>query len=226
MSVARIEPVIGVFPLSSYNPASARNSNSGANKNDPCRSSIPGITCCKEVQARNAGHGVSFDRHGRYLDAIVEGSGPIEQLAWLLERICLYETNGTNNSILVFNRTANGSLSLAATVSTRGLGGGVVPVGSQGTLALSQDGRWLFAANEGDNTISVLERTPAGLKLAGRVSSNGTLPVSITVSRNLVYVLNDGRPRAHQTHSRQTLPGSTSITIAAGSTPFRLPPAR
>jgi DNA-binding beta-propeller fold protein YncE len=136
------------------------------------------------------------------------------------------ETNGTNNSILVFNRTANGSLSLAATVSTRGLGGGVVPVGSQGTLALSQDGRWLFAANEGDNTISVLERTPAGLKLAGRVSSNGTLPVSITVSRNLVYVLNDGRPRAHQTHSRQTLPGSTSITIAAGSTPFRLPPAR
>ena len=102
------------------------------------------------------------------------------------------ETNGTNNAILVFNRAANGSLSLAATVPTGGLGGGVVSVGSQGTLALSRDGRWLFAANEGDSTISVLERTPAGLKLAGRVSSNGTLPVSITVSRNLVYVLNDG----------------------------------
>ena len=102
------------------------------------------------------------------------------------------ETNATANSILVFNRAANGSLSLAANVSTVGLGGGVVSVGSQGTLALSQDGRWLFAANEGDSTISVLERTPAGLKLAGRVSSNGTLPVSITASRNLVYVLNDG----------------------------------
>ncbi|MGB8539123.1 MAG: beta-propeller fold lactonase family protein [Acidobacteriaceae bacterium] len=102
------------------------------------------------------------------------------------------ETNGTNNAILAFNRAANGSLSLAATVSTGGLGGGVVSVGSQGTLALSQDGRWLFAANQGDNTISVLERTPAGLRLTGRVSSNGTLPVSITVSRNLVYVLNDG----------------------------------
>jgi 6-phosphogluconolactonase (cycloisomerase 2 family) len=102
------------------------------------------------------------------------------------------ESNATANSILVFNRAANGSLSLAATVPTGGVGGGVVSVGSQGTLALSQDGRWLFAANEGDNTISVLERTPAGLRLTGRVSSNGTLPVSITVSRNLVYVLNDG----------------------------------
>lgn len=102
------------------------------------------------------------------------------------------ETNATANSILVFNRAANGSLSLAATVSTGGLGGGVVSVGSQGTLALSPDRRWLFAANEGDSTISVLERTPAGLKLAGRVSSHGTLPVSITVSGNLVYVLNDG----------------------------------
>jgi 6-phosphogluconolactonase (cycloisomerase 2 family) len=102
------------------------------------------------------------------------------------------ETNATANSILVFNRAVNGSLSLAATVPTGGRGGGVVSVGSQGSLALSPDGRWLFAANEGDNTISVLQRTHAGLTAVGKVSSNGTLPVSITVSRNLVYVLNDG----------------------------------
>jgi 6-phosphogluconolactonase (cycloisomerase 2 family) len=39
-----------------------------------------------------------------------------------------------------------------------------------------------------------MERTRAGkvLKAVERVSSGGTLPVSITVSRNLVYVLNDG----------------------------------
>jgi 6-phosphogluconolactonase len=102
------------------------------------------------------------------------------------------ETNGTNNAVLVFNRAADGSLSLAATVPTGGLGGGVVSVGSQGALALSQDRRWLFVANEGDGSISVMERTPAGLQAVGRVSSGGTLPVSITVSRNLVYVLNDG----------------------------------
>ena len=102
------------------------------------------------------------------------------------------ESNAKTNSILVFNRAVNGSLSLAATVPTGGQGGGVVSVGSQGTLALSPDGRWLFAANEGDSTISVLRRTNAGLTPVESVPSNGTLPVSITVSRNLVYVLNDG----------------------------------
>src|SRR5271170_6496473 len=102
------------------------------------------------------------------------------------------ETNAANNGVLVFNRAADGTLSLAATVLTGGLGGGVVSVGSQGTLALSQDRRWLFAANEGDNSISVMERTLEGLKAVGKVSSNGTLPVSVTVSRNLVYVLDDG----------------------------------
>ena len=102
------------------------------------------------------------------------------------------ESNLPNNSVLVFNRAANGTLSLAATVLTGGAGGGVVSVGSQGALALSRDRRWFFVANEGDGSISVMERTPAGLKAVGRVSSGGTLPVSITVSRNLVYVLNDG----------------------------------
>jgi 6-phosphogluconolactonase (cycloisomerase 2 family) len=117
------------------------------------------------------------------------------------------ETNGANNAVLVFNRAANGSLSLAATVPTGGFGGGVVSVGSQGTLALSQDRRWLFVANEGrnpngastDGSISVFERTPAGLKLAGTFSSGGTLPVSISVSRNLLYVLNEGIPAANGT---------------------------
>ena len=102
------------------------------------------------------------------------------------------ETNGANNAVLVFNRAADGSLSLAATVPTGGSGGGVVSVGSQGALALSHDGRWLFVANEGDGSISVMKRTPAGLQASGKFSSGGTLPVSITVSRNLVYVLNDG----------------------------------
>jgi 6-phosphogluconolactonase len=102
------------------------------------------------------------------------------------------ESNLLTNSVFVFDRAADGALSLAATVPTGGAGGGVVSVGSQGALALSEDGRWLFVANEGDNSISVMERTPAGLKAAGRVSSGGTLPVSIAVSRNVVYVLNDG----------------------------------
>ncbi len=102
------------------------------------------------------------------------------------------ESNLLNNSVLVFDRAADGAISLAATVPTGGVGGGVVSVGSQGALAVSQDRRWLFVANEGNGTISVMKRTAAGLEAVGTVSSGGTLPVSITVSGNLVYVLNDG----------------------------------
>ena len=51
------------------------------------------------------------------------------------------ESNLPNNSVLVFNRAANGTLSLAATVLTGGAGGGVVSVGSQGALALSREDR-------------------------------------------------------------------------------------
>ena len=80
------------------------------------------------------------------------------------------ETNGAQNAVSVFNRAANGSLTLAATVPQadravewcRSLAG---------RLALSQDGRWLFVANEGDGSISVMERTASGLTAVGTVST-------------------------------------------------------
>ena len=145
------------------------------------------------------------------------------------------ESNLLNNSVLVFNRAANGTLSLAATVLTGGAGGGVVSVGSQGALALSRDRQWLFVANEGDGSISVMERTPAGLKAVGRVSSGGTLPVSITVSRNLVYVLNDGihgsSPASitgfsfdHNSGVLRPIPNSTRSLSAPSPTPPAIGP--
>jgi 6-phosphogluconolactonase len=102
------------------------------------------------------------------------------------------ESNQAANSVLEFDRTADGALSLVATVPTGGAGGGVVSVGSQGSVAVSQNRQYIFAANEGGNSISVLKRTATGLTAVGTVSSGGALPVSITVSGNLVYVLNDG----------------------------------
>jgi 6-phosphogluconolactonase (cycloisomerase 2 family) len=95
------------------------------------------------------------------------------------------ESNQADNSVLEFDRTADGALSLAATVPTGGAGGGVVSVGSQGSVAVSQSQQYIFAANEGGNSISVLKRTATGLTQVGTVSSGGTLPVSITVSGNL-----------------------------------------
>ncbi len=65
-------------------------------------------------------------------------------------------------------------------------------MGSQGALALSDDGRWLFAVNAGSNDFSILRVSPTGLALIKRIASGGTQPISLTVHGNLLYVLNAG----------------------------------
>ena len=95
------------------------------------------------------------------------------------------------NAVAVFTRAADGTLTAAGTVATGGTGTGS-GLGSQGALALSDDGRWLFAVNAGSNDVSILRVSPAGLSLVGRIASGGTQPISLTVHGNLLYVLNAG----------------------------------
>jgi 6-phosphogluconolactonase len=100
------------------------------------------------------------------------------------------------NAVLVFNRSADGTLTPAASFSTGGLGtGGREPdfgLGNAGALALSEDKHFLFAVNPGSDDISVFAVRPDGLKLIDRESSGGQQPLSVTVHRNLLYVLNAG----------------------------------
>ncbi|HEV2751859.1 MAG TPA: beta-propeller fold lactonase family protein [Gemmatimonadales bacterium] len=95
------------------------------------------------------------------------------------------------NAVAVFTRAADGTLSPAGTVATGGTGTGA-GLGSQGAVALSSDGRWLFAVNAGSNDVSVLRMGAHGLSLASRTASGGTLPISLTVHGNVLYVLNAG----------------------------------
>jgi len=97
----------------------------------------------------------------------------------------------SGNAVAIFQRAADGTLTAVGTVATGGTGTGS-GLGSQGALALSDDGRWLFAVNAGSNDVSILRVTPAGLVLTSRVPSGGTLPISLTVHGNLLYVLNGG----------------------------------
>jgi len=58
---------------------------------------------------------------------------------------------------------------------------------------LSDDLRWVLAVNAGSNEVSVLQnKLLRGLRLRDTVASGGTLPVSITIHRDIVYVLNAG----------------------------------
>jgi 6-phosphogluconolactonase len=95
------------------------------------------------------------------------------------------------NEIAVFTRSAGGALVYSGAVATGGLGTGS-GLGSQGSVILSNDGRWLFAVNAGSNEISAFRVHAGGLALVDKAASGGTLPTSLTIYKDLLYVLNAG----------------------------------
>lgn len=96
------------------------------------------------------------------------------------------------NEVIAYDRDPNGALRRARRYSTggRGSGGTVDPLGSQGSLILSDDGSNLFAANAGSGTVSVFRVQGSRLVLTDRVPSAGSEPNAIAQRGKLVYVLN------------------------------------
>lgn len=99
--------------------------------------------------------------------------------------------SSAGNSIVAFNRTRDGRLIDAGSYATGGLGSGD-GLGNQGAVVLSKNNRWLFVVNAGSNDISVFAVGRRGLKLIDRIDSGGLRPVSLTVDRRILYVLNAG----------------------------------
>lgn len=95
------------------------------------------------------------------------------------------------NEVLVFDRSADGSLSPAEAFETDGIGTGG-GLGNQGGVLLTSDNQWLYVVNAGSHTISVFKVKPGALELVGSVDSGGMRPVSLTVGGDLLYVLNAG----------------------------------
>ena len=103
--------------------------------------------------------------------------------------------NTAGNQVVAYNRADNGTLTLAATYNTGGLGGvlngsAVDHLASQGSLAYNQRDGSLYAVNAGSNTVSVFSVTGDHLSLRQVVGSGGVFPVSVAVHGDLVYVLN------------------------------------
>ena len=109
-------------------------------------------------------------------------------------------TNQSNNAILAFERAPNGSLTRVGRFLTEGRGNPVAqgidppadPLASQGSLVLSDDGRFLFAVNAGSNEVSVLAVLPERLQLIETIGSGGVRPISLTARGGYLYVLNEG----------------------------------
>lgn len=96
------------------------------------------------------------------------------------------------NEVIAYERNQNGTLHSPHSYSTggRGSGGTVDPLGSQGSLTLSDDHVALFAANAGSGTVSVFRVFGSYLILTDQVPSGGSEPNAVAQHGNLVYVLN------------------------------------
>ena len=95
------------------------------------------------------------------------------------------------NQVVAYQRNAYGTLFGARHFATggRGSGGKGDPLGSQGSLTLSQDHQWLFAVNAGSGTLSVFRVVDEQLILTDQVPTGGAEPTSVAQHGNLVYVL-------------------------------------
>jgi len=128
------------------------------------------------------------------------------------------------NAVLSFQRARNGKLEAGPRYATggKGTGGGL---GNQG--ALVTDGDFLLAVNPGSDDLSVFKRGKHGLQLVDRIASGGTRPVSVTVRRGLVYVVNAGSDSIAgfwMSHSGRlsALPNSEHSLSGAGTAPAQI----
>ena len=107
----------------------------------------------------------------------------------------------SGNEIVVLHRTPSGKLLRLASVPTGGRGSGVGernppdPLGAQGGLVLTDDGRWLLAVNAGSDQISAFRVVGGIPRRTDVVASGGDYPLSIAARGDRVFVLNGaGRP--------------------------------
>ena len=102
--------------------------------------------------------------------------------------------NTAGNAVVAYHRAPDGTLTLAGTYPTGGLGGvlagSVVDhLASQGSLAYDAGHGLLLAVNAGSDTVSVFGVRGDRLQLRQVVWSGGRFPVSVTVYGNHAYVL-------------------------------------
>lgn len=155
--------------------------------------------------------------------AVLLSGSLLAQSTNIIGAVYTMTNDAAGNNVLAFHRSSDGSLHTAGSFATGGLGtsGGL---GNQAGLVLSEDERWLAVVNAGSDEVSMFAVTRLGLALADRVWSGGIQPVSVTVHKNLLYVLNAGgtgnisgfKVGVHGTLS--PLPGATKPLSQAGGT--------
>ena len=150
--------------------------------------------------------------------------------------VYLLSNDSQRNQVAAFARNQNGRLRLVGRYDTGGTGSGSFEDASQGLVLGTSQGEaspihnidraeLLFVTNAGSNSITTFRVRADKLELASTVPSGGEKPVSITVNRGLVYVLNSGEfDNRLTTNGEDGLENCTSGQLPS-ITGFRVTPA-
>jgi 6-phosphogluconolactonase len=119
-------------------------------------------------------------------------SPSFDQTTNVVGQVYTASNQAAGNSVLVFDRAADGSLTAGGSYPTGGLGTGG-GLGNQGGVILDESKTTLLVVNAGSNELSAFRvRGDGRLERTDKVASGGVLPISVTISGRLVYVLNAG----------------------------------
>jgi 6-phosphogluconolactonase (cycloisomerase 2 family) len=122
-----------------------------------------------------------------------------------------------HNAVLAFSRSADGALTPIGTFRTHGTGQlnlpkVVGPDDSSQEVVATPDGRFLYAVNQGSNTIAAFRIDRDGsLDFIDTFASGGTQPDSIGIANGKLYVSNRGDASA--TSPGTVAPNITGFTI-------------
>lgn len=97
--------------------------------------------------------------------------------------------NSSTNKVWMYNRGSNGQLSFVRSFSTQG-SGSANGLGSESSIILTNDHKYLYVVNAASNEISALALKSNGLTFISKVPSGGTFPNSLTIFGSWLYVLN------------------------------------
>jgi 6-phosphogluconolactonase len=104
------------------------------------------------------------------------------------------QTNAAPNEEITFRQADDGSLDRIGSVATGGEGDGSPHLQSQGSVALTRDGRHLLMTNSASDDLSVYSVAADGsIEVLDRVHTGAT-PRSVAEREGLVVVLNTGEP--------------------------------
>jgi 6-phosphogluconolactonase (cycloisomerase 2 family) len=140
------------------------------------------------------------------------------------------ETNNPdvgNNAVLAFSRAPDGSLDEIGSFRTHGTGQlnvpkAIGPDDSSQEVVATPDGRFLFAVNQGSNTVAAFRiRGDGELTFVGAFDSGGVQPDSLGIAGGKLYVSNRGDSATG--HPGTVAPNITGFAIDDGGSLVPIP---